>query len=225
MKNVLVIGAHPDDEIIGLGGTLRRHVEAGDSVFAHLLTDGHSSRESDADSAMEKRNSAAEKSAGVIGFQDITFDSFADQMLDTESILKVVQSIENVAKKVKPDVVYFHHRGDANVDHQVVFKACVTAFRSTGANFPSEMYCYETLSSTEWGAPFPESAFVPNYFVDISKTLETKLKAMKCYDDELRDYPHPRSEMGIQQAAQRWGKIIGCDAAEAFVIFRKIWKQ
>ncbi len=179
MKKILVVGAHPDDEIIGLGGTLRKHVLNGDEVYAHILTDGHSSRSdynlsADVKTTMARRNEAAEKSAEIIGLKDIFLEPLPDQALDTIPLVDLVKTIERVASQVKPDIVFMHHRGDANMDHQVVFKAGITAFRSVGSQFAPEVYCYETLSSTEWGAPFAESYFIPNYFVDISETLETE---------------------------------------------------
>tara|TARA_R110000850_G_scaffold233302_1_gene358222 strand:- start:183 stop:872 length:690 start_codon:yes stop_codon:yes gene_type:complete len=229
MKKVLVVGAHPDDEIIGLGGTLRKHVLNGDEVYAHILTDGHSSRSgyelsSDVKNTMARRNEAAEKSAEIIGFKDLFLEPLPDQALDTLPMVELVKTIEKVANHIKPDVVFMHHRGDANMDHQMIYKAGITAFRSVGSSFAPEVYCYETLSSTEWGAPFPDSYFMPNYFVDISETLEAKLNAMRCYADELRDYPHPRSIKGMEEAALRWGKVVNCRAAEAFVTVRKFWK-
>jgi LmbE family N-acetylglucosaminyl deacetylase len=229
--NVLVIGAHPDDEVIGVGGTIARHVRAGDAVYVHLLTDGHSSRCADRSRAAQlaaevlARRTSAERAAALLGLAGLEFASFADQRLDGANLIDVVKEIERFAASVSPDVVYMHHRGDVNADHRVAFEASLTAFRSVGAGYPTQLMCFETISSTEWSGPFPEVVFAPNVFVDISATLELKLEAMRAYAQELRTWPHPRSLEGLRVSARRWGSVVSLDAAEAFVLVRHVYTQ
>ncbi len=227
--NILVIGAHPDDELLGVGGTLVRHTGRGDRVSALLLTDGHTSRYRDASRAGEvspevlARRRGAEAAARLLGFETLRLLDYPDQRLDTVPIVDLVQDIEAFIDEVAPDVVYTHHRGDVNSDHLVAFRATLTACRATGSRFPKRVLSYETVSSTEWGAPFSESAFTPNVFVDISDVLEKKLAALQCYPQELRPPPHPRSLEGLRTTARRWGGVIGVEAAEAFALIREVW--
>ncbi len=222
MKKILVVGAHPDDEIIGLGGTLARHVSCGDQVSVLILSNGHGSRE-DAESTanIEKRLEALNQSSKIIGIKDVIVESYPDQYLDTVPLVDMTKSIERHARSINPDIVYFHHHGDLNYDHQVVYRACITAFRPVG-DYPSRLLSYETFSSTEWGSPFPDHIFNPNYFVDISDHYEQKMEALKCYSMELRRSPHPRSLESIEVFARKWGSVIGVTYAEAFALIREV---
>jgi LmbE family N-acetylglucosaminyl deacetylase len=227
---ILVIGAHPDDELLGVGGTIAKHKKNGDEVYIHLLTDGHTSRFRDSNRIGERseegdqRINSAHEAASFLEIDELFLSFFPDQRLDTIPMIELIQEIEKISSGIKPDVVYTHHKGDVNFDHQIVFKASMNAFRSVGENFPSKIYSYETISSTEWSAPFPESAFVPNHFVDITEEFEKKITALNFYKNELREFPHPRSEEGLNAAAKKWGSVIGVNFAEAFTIIRDIWK-
>ena len=226
--NVLIIGAHPDDELLGIGGTIARHIKNGDYVFVYLLTDGHTSRYRDNEKIADRtpevvaRIESAEKAAKFLKIKELGFAPFHDQRLDTVPMIELVQEIEKFASHINPDIVYTHHKGDVNRDHQVTFSACLTAFRPTGKHYPKRLLCYETISSTEWGAPFAESYFMPNVFVDISDFIDIKMQAMDLYRQEMRDFPHPRSAEGIRISAQRWGSVIGVNAAEAFMLVREV---
>jgi len=226
--NILVIGAHPDDELLGVAGTIARHIKNGDDVFVYLLTDGHTSRYRDNEKIAEHtpevvaRIESAKKAAAFLGIKELEFAPFNDQRLDTVPMIELVQDIEKYASKINPEIVYTHHRGDVNRDHQVTFTASLTAFRSTGEHYPKRLLCYETISSTEWGAPFAESVFMPNVFIDISDFMDIKLQALDLYRQEMRDFPHPRSMEGIRTSAKRWGSVIGTQAAEAFMLVREV---
>jgi LmbE family N-acetylglucosaminyl deacetylase len=221
MKNVLVIGAHPDDELLGVGGTIIRHIKMGDKVFVYLLTDGHTSRYRDPKRVAEQspevvaRVKSAERVAKTIGFE-LHFGLFYDQRLDTVPHIELVHEIERIASNINPDIVYCHHKGDVNTDHQITFSACMTAFRSVGKVYPVRFLTYETFSSTEWGIPSAESYFMPNVFINISKHLA------ELYSQEMREFPHPRSYKGVEINAQRWGTHVGVDAAEAFMLIREV---
>ena len=225
--NVLVIGAHPDDELLGVGGTIIKHIKNGDKVSVLLLTDGHTSRFRDPSRAGEQseevvaRVKSAEEAAKLLGF-DLHFAPFYDQRLDIVPHIELVHEIEKIAKGINPDIVYCHHKGDVNTDHQVTFSACMTSFRSVGKEYPVRFLTYETVSSTEWGVPSSESYFMPNVFIDISEHLDLKIQAIKLYDQEMREFPHPRSYEGIKISAQRWGSVVGVNAAEAFMLVREV---
>jgi LmbE family N-acetylglucosaminyl deacetylase len=225
--NILVIAAHPDDEILGLGGTLLKHTANGDKVYIHILTDGHSSRKRENDNiekSVKKRLSCAEKAADTLGAAALHFSDFLDQKLDAVPIIKIIHEIESFAAKINPDYVYTHHTGDVNYDHKVTFQAVINAFRPASNIFPVKLFSFETISASEWGLPASESLFNPNYYVDISAFLKKKLELIKCYEDELKEYPHPRSLKGIELIAQRWGTVIHSEAAEAFILLRGIDK-
>lgn len=220
-KNVLVVGAHPDDEVLGLGGTIAKHASNGDEVSVLILTDGHSSRKDGSDQKIiEKRKEALHQCCEVLGVKNVWLKDFPDQGLDTVPITNIVKCIEEYAGKIRPDIAYIHHRGDLNFDHQVAFQASITAFRPLGS-YPVEIYSFETFSSTEWGEPF-EKTFIPNHFVNTTDFQTIKEKAIKCYQEELRPYPHPRSTEAIEVFARKWGTVIGVTYAESFVLIRSV---
>lgn len=220
MDKILVIAAHPDDEILGVGGTLRKHVKKGDSVYCLILGEGVLSRGgSNKDVADLKKET--EESTKVIGFKEVIYGRLEDNKFDSVPLLDVVKEVEKIVKKVKPSIVYTHHLGDVNVDHKVCFEAVMTACRPCNPDCPKEIYCFETLSSTEWQID-SNKVFFPNVFVDISKEIEDKVKAMKKYKSELRDFPHSRSIEGIISLASLRGVQAGVKAAEGFYLARSI---
>lgn len=217
---VMVIAAHPDDELLGVGATLARHVEAGDEVHAVVVSEGASSRyEAGAENALQ---TAGKKAAKLLGFASIQFLGLPDQRLDTVPLIELTQRIEKTLDAVLPRVLYTHHWGDLNRDHRVVCEAVSVAARPIGETFPRQVYCFETPSSTEWSLPEPASAFVPNHFVDVTATLEKKLAAMACYETEVRPAPHPRSLEALRARAHYWGQIITRPYAEAFAVLRTV---
>ncbi len=217
---VLAIAAHPDDELLGLGATLARHVEAGDEVVALVVSEGASSRY-DAGAEHELQR-AGRKAAQVLGLREVRFLGFPDQRLDTVPLIDITQRIERDMNELRPDVLYTHHWGDMNRDHRIVGEAAMIAARPIGDVFPRTVLLFETPSSTEWAAPDPTSAFVPNHFVEVTATIEKKLQAMACYETELRPAPHPRSLEALRARAQYWGQIITRPYAEAFVVARQV---
>lgn len=214
------MAAHPDDEVLGLGGTIRRHVDAGDAVTAVIASDGATSRyESEAIDTLQTHCRAA---ADVLGISEVHFLSLPDQRLDTLPKLDIVQAIEEHITSVRPAIVYAHHWGDVNTDHRAVSEAVVTSCRPVGDFFPRKLHLFETPSSTEWGAPDPTSQFTPTRFVDITDTIDRKLEAMACYETELRPAPHPRSLDALRSRAAYWGQTVGCAYAEPFVVVREV---
>ena len=235
--NILIIVAHPDDDVLGMGGTILNHTTKGDNVTIAYLTTGITSRRGDNytnipsyqltkknEQNMEKQivqlKNNAKKACKLLKVQKSIFFDFPDNEMDTVSLLKIVKTIEKLVKENKPDIIYTSHYGDLNIDHQIVFKATLTACRPRTSSV-KEIICFEILSSTEWAVPY---TFRPNYFIDISKNLNKKIKAMECYKNEIRDFPHPRSIKNIKNSAEKWGTVSGFAAAEAFEIVRKIVK-
>jgi LmbE family N-acetylglucosaminyl deacetylase len=217
----VVIGAHPDDELLGPGGTLARHVLAGDEVHAVVVADGAGSRyPAQLVSVLEKQ---ARRAAEVIGFASLQFLELPDQRLDTVPLIELTQRLESVLDDLRPGTVYTHFPEDVNTDHQLVARCAWTACRPYGRRRQVRRFAvFETPSSTEWAWPRPATELRPNMFVDVTDTLETKVAAMECYETELRDYPHPRSSRALVERAAYWGSHIGRRAAEPFVILRDV---
>jgi N-acetylglucosamine malate deacetylase 1 len=223
-RRIAAIVAHADDEVLGCGGTLRRHVLAGDEVWVVILADGETSREigpGGAD-AVARREAAAHGAASALGVQHVAIHRFPDNRLDTQALLDIVKVIEGHIDEVAPDTIYTHHAGDLNLDHRCVHQAVVTACRPQPGSGVETLLFFEVASSTEWQTPGSAPAFLPNWFVDVSSTLDAKLKALEAYGDEMREWPHPRSYQGVTHLARWRGAMVGCDAAEAFVLGRRI---
>ena len=218
--NVVVVGAHPDDEILGAGATLAAHARTGDTVHAVVLAEGASSRYDD--TMKEALHRAGRRAAKEIGFASIRFEGLPDQRLDTLPLIEITQRIETILEELEPQVVYTHFPGDVNLDHGVVSRAVWTACRPYRFPHIQRLGVFETPSSTEWAWPLADGVFSPNLFVDVSETISAKVAAMECYDVELRDYPHPRSVLALRQRAAFWGSHVGRDAVEPFVILREL---
>ena len=220
--NVLVIAAHPDDEVLGVGGTIARHADEGDSVYVVILAWGIASRYEArlVSQQMESINNATK----ILGIKETILIGFGrrQKRFDELPFIDIIKPIEENIQRFKPDILYTHHRGDTNMDHQIAFRATINAARVISPYLVNKILCYETLSSTDQAPPFPEYAFMPNVFVNIEKYLNQKLKAMKCYKFEIRDYPHPRSLESIEFQAKICGHKASCKAAEAFMLVREI---
>jgi len=232
---ILVIVAHPDDEVLGMGGTIAKHSKNNDQVYMLYLTPGITSRRNSGysnkakyeasnaekklmEKEIKKLNSDALKSNKVLGVKGSTFYNFPDNELDSVPRLKIIKIIENEIKKHKPDIIYTNHYGDLNIDHRLIYESCLTACRPLTTKTP-KLFAFGVISSMEWN--FPPS-FNPNYFVNITKTVKTKIQAMKKYSNELREFPHPRSIENIEITAKKWGSVCGKNFAEAFEIVRII---
>ena len=217
-RSVLVVAAHPDDEVLGCGGTLARHAAAGDLVRILFLADGVSARHDDADAA--KRIVAAREAAAILGAEDPVHLGLPDNRLDTLPLLDLIQPVEAAIREHAPEIVYTHHGGDLNVDHRIAHQAVVTACRPQPSSAVKEIYAFETLSSTEWQTW--GDRFLPQHWVDIAPFLERKLEALKAYGDEMRPFPHTRSFEGVEALARSRGTAVGVAAAEAFSVVRTL---
>lgn len=224
-RRVLVCAAHPDDEVLGCGGVIARHSKAGDEVSILFVSDGVLSRPKDADVAAEElqqRQAAARRSAETLGAKEPVFLGLPDQRLDTLPLLDVAQAVEAVLRDLQPDTIYTHHAGDLNADHRIVTAAVLTATRPTPGQSVTSVLGYEVLSSTEWAFGTTVENFHPNHFVSIKETLSEKMRALKCYDYEMRAFPHARSYDAVEALAKVRGAAVGEIAAEAFTTLRTI---
>lgn len=225
---VLAVVAHPDDEVLGCGGTLIKHTDAGDEVAVAILGEGKTSRyELGADqrrskSELKRFEGEINEAKALLGVKQLFRFNFPDNRFDSVDLLEIVKVLEKLKEELHPDIIYTHHRFDINVDHLVTAQAVTTAFRPIAGELASKILAFETPSSTEWQIPGHGMEFAPNYYVDISAVLDRKIKALECYQSELRHYPHPRSLKSIELIAKRWGINVGLFAAEPFMLLREI---
>jgi LmbE family N-acetylglucosaminyl deacetylase len=219
-KRIFVLAPHPDDEVLGAGGTIARHAAEGDEVFVAILTRGRSDLYSD-ESIRELRAEAREAHK-LLGVEDSFFcDDLPAPGLDTVPEYKVTAVIASWLEKIEPSVLYLPHQGDRHVDHTICFDSAMVAARP-GYSSVETIYSYETRSETEWAAPFHHEQFVPNVFVDISDHLTTKTDAMQRYRSQVRDFPNPRSVAGLEALARYRGSSVNVNAAEAFMLIRTV---
>ena len=221
-KKVMVIVAHPDDEVLGCGATIARHSDQGDEVTLLVMADGETSRD-DSDLNTEERSEGLYSAAKILGINEVYAEKFPDQQMDTIPFLEIVRSIENKICECNPSIIYTHHGGDLNLDHKITHQAVMTACRPQPDSLVDSIYTFEVLSSTEW-ASNAEKQFRPLRACDISDYLDKKLAALECYKKEMREFPHPRSIEAVRCLAKIRGSQYGVDAAEVFSIEREIWR-
>jgi len=226
VKKILVIAAHPDDEVLGCGGTMARLAQEGHEVYIAILGEGITSRYTQRDEAedqlLESLRADSHKVAEILGAKDLFMYGLPDNRFDTVALLDIIKIIEELVDRLQPSIVYTQHSGDLNIDHTCVYRATLTATRPMAGEPVKALYTYEVASSTEWSFQKFSPPFHPNTFVDISETLELKIQAMEAYESEARPFPHPRSPEALRAQAQRWGSAAGLNAAEAFELIRKI---
>ena len=218
MRRILVIAAHPDDELLGCGGTLIRHVDQGDEVQSIIMCEGESLRYK---GQGVHQHEATVEAAKVIGISKTHRFDFPDQRLDKYSLVELITPIEKVVDDFKPEIVYVQFGGDINRDHALTFEAASIALRPT-ADSVNEFFTFYTVGSTELKTP---NEFSPNVWVDIEDQIDRKLQAFSCYKSELRNYPHPRSLEGIRNVAAFYGNQCCLRYAEAFMLMRKIVRK
>ena len=224
MAEILVIAAHPDDEVLGCGGVIARHARAGDTVRVVIMAEGVTSRAGtsiEKDEALAKLRTAATKANQILGTAELFMEGLPDNRLDSLDRLDVIQRVESHIERWKPSVVYTHHIGDVNVDHQVVHHAAVTACRPRPGHSVESLLFFEVASSTEWQPPGSGVPFQPNWFVSIKDTLNLKLAALDAYRMEMREWPHARSLRSVEHLARWRGASMGVEAAEAFMLGRR----
>ena len=221
MSSVLVVVAHPDDEILGCGGTLARHTASGDTVHLLIVAEGATSRDPNRDFGdTAALKAAASRAAVAIGAEAPRMLGLPDNRLDTLALLDLIKPIEAVVEAVMPEIVYTHHAGDLNVDHRIVHQAAVTACRPLPASSVRAIYAFETVSSTEWQSG--GDLFRPQRWVDIEPFLENKRRALDAYAAEMRPFPHARSHQAVSALARTRGMAAGLTAAECFMVVREV---
>jgi LmbE family N-acetylglucosaminyl deacetylase len=228
-NNILVVAAHPDDELLGCGGTLARHCNDGDKVETLILAEGVTSRDDEREkeqhrSELTDLHKAAYRAAEIIGAALPEFGGLPDNRMDQLDLLDVVKLIEKAISRHAPTIIYTHHGGDLNIDHRITHQAVMTACRPLPDSITEAIYCFETPSSTEW-ADASQPEFKPNHFVEITATLDVKLSALEAYNTEMRPFPHPRSPEAIAALAKWRGASCGVVAAEAFSVAQRIIRQ
>ena len=227
LNRVLVVAAHPDDEVLGCGGTIARHADAGDQVQVLIVAEGATSRQNQRDpiQARDELSALAQASqtAGLIlGAAGVELLDLPDNRLDSLDRLDLIKRIEVIIRRHQPQVVYVHHIGDVNVDHRRLHEAVVTACRPTPGHPVRRLLSFEVASSTEWQPPGSASVFQPNWFVDISDQWQRKREALEAYASEMRPSPHARSLEAVEHLARWRGAQVGVEVAEAFCLLRQL---
>lgn len=218
-RNILVVAAHPDDEVLGCGGTIVKHVSDGDVVHVLFMADGVSSRKNSHISDVQRRNQAQLVASRIMGVSCQYSLGFPDNRMDSVPLLDVVQGLEPIIADLLPSVIYTHNHSDLNVDHRITCAAVMTACRPLPGSSVTDIFGFEVLSSTEWAASnWPP--FKPNLFVDVTQNLPTKIKAVEAYAEEMREAPHSRCIDHVKALAYHRGYCAGVHAAEAFEIYR-----
>lgn len=220
-KSILVVASHPDDEVIGCGGTIAMHTAAGDQVAVIFMTNGESSRGEAVSDNITSRNKDCEEALKVLGIKNVMKFDYPDNMMDQVPLLDVTKSIEIAIDKFKPSIIYTHFSEDLNVDHRITHQAVITACRPQSWSPVKSIFLFEVLSATEWNSN-SKSKFNPNKFVDISDFWSTKLLALNKYSKELRPFPHSRNIKTIEALSIYRGATVGLNQAEAFQVERII---
>jgi LmbE family N-acetylglucosaminyl deacetylase len=224
--NVLVVAAHPDDELLGCGGTAARLAREGHPVYLSIMGEGITSRHKERSSAdhgaLRSLETCSRAVAELLGAKDLSLHGLPDNRFDSLPLLDVIKIVEELVERWRPAAVYTHHGGDLNIDHRIVSQAVLTATRPVEGQPVRDVYMFEIPSSTEWAFQQFAAVFKPNVFCDISGTLNLKLEGMARYESEARAYPHPRSREALEAIARRWGSVVGVKAAEAFELVRSV---
>jgi len=226
-NSVFVVAAHPDDEVLGCGGSIARHADAGDHVQVLIVAEGATSRQhqrdrGQVDTELSDLARAAQNAGEILGVTGVELLALPDNRLDTIDRLDLVKLIEARIERYQPQIVYTHHAGDVNIDHRRLHEAVVTACRPTPRHPVNRLLSFEVASSTEWQPPGSAPAFQPNWFMDISEQWERKRLALEAYASEMRPWPHARSIQALEHLARWRGAQVGVQAAEAFCLLRQL---
>jgi len=221
-KTILIVAAHPDDEVLGCGGTIARLIKEGFEVYTLILGEGITSRDNMRDRKRREEEitelkGEAKEANKILGVKEVFFYDFPDNRFDTVPFLDIVKVVEKIKNSINPEIIFTHYERDLNVDHQIAYRAVITATRPLKEESVKEIYSFEIPSSTEWRYPLN---FSPDIFFDISTTIDIKIRALEKYKTELRKYPHPRSLEGVKLIAKNWGIKVGLEYAEAFKVVR-----
>lgn len=224
MEKILIIAPHPDDEVLGCGGTISKLSKKGIEIYVAIMTNGNVGAPEifPAEGTRRGREEALEAHK-LLGVSETKFYDFPAPKLDTVAGYKIAGQLTELIKEKNIDTLFIPHRGDIHKDHRILFESALVASRPIGNNPVKRIFAYETLSETEWSAPFGDDTFIPTLFINIEPEIETKKQAFQCFTEpRLKHFPHPRSSEGIDTLARRRGMTISANAAEAFMIIREI---
>ena len=226
MGRILIIAAHPDDEVLGMGGTITKYAERGDEVAVLIVTDGSTSQYRNdlrLQDIINEKKAEITNCAAELGVRHIFYGDLPDMKLDVTPHIEINRVIESIIDTFQPSVVFTHFSGDVNKDHRMVYESTLVACRPVFGQCVKRLFMYSVPSSTEWNVQTAANVFLPNWYEDINgEFAEKKYKAIECYKTELRDYPHPRSVKYIQTADAAEGNKVGLLAAESFILLRSI---
>ena len=227
MDNILVVVAHPDDEVLGCGASIAKWAKYGASVNILIMAEGETSRDlsRNVDSKVSELSllkKSAHKAGEILGVSSVNLLGFPDNRMDSLDRLDVIKEVEKEINRVQPDTVITHHSGDVNIDHRIVHEAVVTACRPKPYQPVKRLLSCEIQSSTEWQTPGSNHIFQPNWYEDVTKTIGLKIEALKAYQTEVREWPHPRSLKNVENIDRWSGSSVGFDAAEAFMLLREL---
>lgn len=223
-ERILIVAAHPDDEVLGCGATIAKYTKAGVRVSVLLLGEGPLSRYEKREEGLHQKDvvgvpSFIERASHILGVEKVFAFQFPDNKFDTVPLLELVKTVAKVKEALQPTIIFTHHRADLNIDHRLTHQAVITACRPIEGETVREIYSWENPSSTEWNHP---NLFQPNMFMDVHETLAKKIEALRCYETEVRTFPHPRSEEALRALAAWRGSTAGIRTAEAFEVVRII---
>lgn len=219
-QKILIITAHPDDEVLGAGGTILKHIKAEDEVSILILSEGETSKDSNVDA--KKRENEARKVAKSLNIKELFLEKLPDNQFDSLPLLKIVKIVEQYLNRIKPSIIYTHNPYDLNIDHRLTFEAVLTASRPQPKHFVKQILSFEILSSTEWQIKDKRHQFYPTFYNDITGFIDRKIEILEIYKDELKEYPHPRSKEGVRVLAKYRGIESGYNYAEAFQLIREL---
>lgn len=226
MERVLVIAAHPDDEVLGMGGTIAKYAKRGDEVAVLIVTDGSMSQyrnDPRLQEILKEKKAETASCAAELGVRHIFYGDLPDMKLDITPHIEINRVIESTINNFKPSIVFTHFNGDVNKDHRMVYESTLVACRPVSEQCVKRIFLYSVPSSTEWNVQTATNVFLPNWYEDIKGELaEKKYKAMECYKTEMREYPHPRSIQYLRTADAAEGNRVGLLAAESFILLRSI---
>ena len=221
--NILVVAPHPDDEVLGCGGILAKYAKKGDLTYVAVMTNAHlgAPEQFSPDGVINVRNEAL-KAHQVLGIKETFFFDFPAPRLETTPGYEIAIALNKLINQLSIDILYLPHRGDMHKDHAIIFYAALVAARPINNCPVKDIYTYETLSETEWAAPFGSDVFIPNVYEDITGTFDVKVRAMECFASQIKAYPHPRSAKGLESLAVFRGCTVGVPLAESFALIRSI---
>lgn len=221
-KKILIVAAHPDDEVLGCFATVAKMIKQGCEAYTLVLSGGKTSRGQVDLSEIQDLKNEMQKANDIIGIKKVFQADFPDNAFDSVPLLQIVKEIEKVKEEIKPEIIFTHHTGDLNIDHQITHKAVLTATRPMQNECVKTIYSMEIPSSTEWNSFSSQSAFIPNVFFEVEDTIDLKIEAMAKYQSELREYPHPRSLKHLKELAKVNGTKVGLSYSENFMLIRSV---